>query len=367
MLLCTHRSWIALAGALAFFTAAPLAVAQSTDGGFRPLPPQNAPPANSITSVGAPQTVPGPTFQSVPVSPYPYYPGYTPYSPTGAALNGMANVYNAQGQYQMQYQQSQLVNQQVKQSAIDTRRKNFNEWQYEQANTPTLEDYRMKSQAEALRRARNDPYPSEIWNGTALNDLLKNIQRDQAQVNGMGPTVPISPSLLKQVNLTAGTTVGSLGLLRNDAKFDWPMVLRGADYAADVKTMNELAPKALQEAQKGQVTMETINTWTETVTDLQSKIDDNVAKLTPTQFTQARRYLRELADTAQALQGPNVSKFANSQWVAKGDSVGELVSFLSSQGLSFAPATNGGEPAYTALYNAMVNYDMGMSRMLAGH
>jgi hypothetical protein len=45
--------------------------------------------------------------------------------------------------------------------------------------------------------------------------------------------------------------------------------------------------------------------------------------------------------------------------------VGELVQQMTSQGLRFAPSVTGGEPAYTALHQALVTYTLSMNPVAA--
>jgi hypothetical protein len=46
---------------------------------------------------------------------------------------------------------------------------------------------------------------------------------------------------------------------------------------------------------------------------------------------------------------------------AQGKTVGDLVKDMSNKGLRFAPAQDGDEGAYSALYKAMAAYDYGMA------
>jgi hypothetical protein len=301
--------------------------------------------------------------------PPPYAPYYPPsaygYGSAGGGLTGLANVYNSQGQYQIQYQQSQLMKQQVDQAKLDTRRKSLDEWNYEQANTPTLEDNREKARQMNIRRSRKDPPPTEIWNGKALNDLLGAIQQEQSRYGVQGPMVPLSPALLQNINLSAGTFVGSIGLLRDGGKLEWPFALRNSVFDKNRKNLDELCPKAWQEAGAGAVTFNTVTAMNTTVDSLIKQLDDEVANMTPSDYTRSRRYLRELHDTVQALQSPDVAKYVGGQWKARGNSVGELVYNMTQQGLKFAPAVDGGESAYTALHQALVAYDSGLGSMVA--
>src|SRR5438270_7028523 len=127
-------------------------------------------------------------------------------------------------------QKAYLMREQLHQNRIVTRRKNVQAYLYERAVLPTLEDERERSRLENLRRSRNDPPPTEIWSGKALNDLLVGIQKMQAQ-KVQGPDVPLEEDILKHINVAGGQTSASLGLFRDGGKIQWPMAFAGDDFA----------------------------------------------------------------------------------------------------------------------------------------
>src|SRR5262249_4018138 len=69
-----------------------------------------------------------------------YYGSYG--DPYGGYLSGASQVINAQGGYLKDVQQAYLTKEQVNQAKIQTKRAAFDEWLYEKANTPTLEEQR---------------------------------------------------------------------------------------------------------------------------------------------------------------------------------------------------------------------------------
>src|SRR5262249_57956128 len=113
-----------------------------------------------------------------------YYPGYggvyMGQTPANGYLTGAADVINSQANYLQSYQQSELTKQQVKQSELDTRKKTFEEWKYEQAALPTAEELRLKQAKADLDRALGNPPLTEIISGDSLNVLLTNIQQVQS-------------------------------------------------------------------------------------------------------------------------------------------------------------------------------------------
>ena len=223
----------------------------------------------------------------------PYYGTgfYGPYieDPLSGFLSGTANVIGAQGQWMKDVQSADMTKEQVRQTKIDTRRKNFDEWQYERKNTPTFEDDREHFRMEDWRRSRNDPPLSEIWSGESLNFLLDQAQHMQAQ-QGPGPTVELDPEVLSHINVNSGPTAGNVGLLKDGGKLRWPLTLRASPYQEDRQQLDTLLPKAIKQAASGnQVDADALNDMLAGVSDLNAKIKQNIDSLTPNDYSSAKQ------------------------------------------------------------------------------
>jgi hypothetical protein len=324
-------------------------------GNFR-VPPgfQTPTPPNIAAMTSAP---PQAGFQP-PVFSTPYYGtgAYAPYyNPYGGFMSGVADIQNAIGQSAIAGEQAGIVRQQKFQAQIDTRRKNFDEWLYERDATPTPEDNRERARIEQIRRSRNDPPPSEIWSGQALNTLMTAILQAQIQ-HGPGPSIPLDPGVVQRLNVTAGATAGNVGMLRDGGKLKWPLPLTRPAYETDRMRITELAPVAYKQATSGQVQPDVLQGLIDSANSLNTLISQNVASLTPKEYSQGKSFVRELNSTIAALQDPNVASYVTRKWAPKGNMVGEVVNEMNRQGLKFAPATRGDEPAYVAMHNGMVAY-----------
>jgi hypothetical protein len=288
-----------------------------------------------------------------------FYPPY--YDPLGGYTSGLADMMNAQGQVLKDIEESGLMHEQLRQAHIDTRRKNFDEWLYEREMRPTPEDEREKQRIENVRRSRNDPPQSEIFSGLALNNLLTAIQQMHAQ-RVEGPRVYIDPNTRQHLNLTSGATTGSVGLLQNGAKLQWPLPLQRAPFAADRQRLDDLMPAAYKQAATGAVQADVLDGMITAVNNMYATIKRNIADITPTDYSRAKTYLRQVEETIKGLQDPNVTKYVTRQWAVHADTIGEMVAQLTQQGLKFAPATSGDEAAYLATHAGMVQYYQWPSR-----
>jgi hypothetical protein len=76
-------------------------------------------------------------------------------------------------------------------------------------------------------------------------------------------------------------------------------------------------------------------------------------------YLDSKRFLQSVRSGLSVLTQPDAAKFLGGGFAARGNTVGELVSNMASQGLSFAPALPGREPAYFGLYSALVDFAAG--------
>lgn len=93
-------------------------------------------------------------------------------------------------------------------------------------------------------------------------------------------------------------------------------------------------------------------------------MDAKIAELTPDQYVQAARFLRELRGGFNVLKQSDVAKYFSPNATAQGSNVAELVAHMTANGLRFAPAVSGDEPYYTALHQALVTYDDGIAQLV---
>jgi hypothetical protein len=247
------------------------------------------------------------------------YGGYGT-SPYGY-LRGAADVTAANAQYQKTIEEARGLRAKAQVAELDARRRRMDEIDYERSKQPTALTMKAQDEATALNEARNSPPPSAVLDGSALNALLREAQKQQ-NAGRRGPTVPLTEDVLKAVNLTPTDTRGNVGLLKDGGKLRWPDPLGGEEFAAARKTIERLVAHAVQEV--------TFNH--------------------PVGRGQA----------VTALSDPKVFNYFNTDWTARGKNVAELVRFLSDNGLVFAPAGPGDESAYRALYNALAAFDARM-------
>jgi hypothetical protein len=300
--------------------------------------------------------------------------GYNPWNsgwgyggdPYGGYLQGAASVINAQGQYLINTQQAYLTKEQVRSAQMDNRRKAFDEWMYEKANTPTLNQTRMKEQQDELQRALTQPPETEIWSGYSLNNLLANAQQMSAR-GVQGPDVPLNSQMLKNINVSVKMQ-GNASLLKEPEKLKWPVALRTLSPKDQVKELRDQIDTLMIQGKKqammsGEVDAGVLTELDQSITKLRGMLKDSVSNIGFSDYTAGRRFLSDLDQAVTVLKQNDAGKYVSGAYAARGHTVGELVSYMSENGLKFSPATAGEEAAYSGLYQAFLRYTLGSSSM----
>jgi hypothetical protein len=285
-------------------------------------------------------------------------------NPFEGYLSGAASLTNANAQYQLTINQAKLLRQEAIRSAFQTRRAAIEQAEYERAHMPDPEKIRQEQLARELDRARVSPPLTEIWSGKSLNTLLRNAISQQSQ-GARGPHIALNEDTLKSINPTAGDTRGNIGLLKDNGNLQWPQPLTGELFKEAREDLSRRMKQAVQTVTAGNKSPDesTLADMQADLKRLNETVDASVSSLSLDQYTEAKRYLRQVGNAVTALRDRNVSNYFNDNWRLRGKSVAELVKFMADKGLWFAPATPGDEPAYLALYHALAAFDAGMPRV----
>ena len=334
--------------------------------GYPPYSPyQGGPPVTQPTQqsgVMARPTAPPGGYAPPPVNPYMYAPSYAPYAGVpygnpyaGGGLTGAAHAINAQGQFEQQFQQARLMNQDVERSKLATRRAQIEEWQWERDNTPTLEQTRERDQYWQLRQNLNDPPPAQIWDGTALNKIYNAIKQTLPP-DTPGPPVPLAPGVAPRISLTTGVTNAGKGVFKSGPKLRWPLPLQDDAFDGLRTDIDKLMKTAYDEVVTGDVDGKVLIKLKRDLDQFDGILKAKIEEMTPTDNIHGKRYVRELRDTVKVLEQPEAHNLFVADRSDQARTVDELLKGMSARGQKFAPALAGTEPAYNALYTSMVAY-----------
>jgi hypothetical protein len=299
-------------------------------------------------------------YNNVVAAPYGgYYPGIDPY---GGYMNGAANVINATGQYYSQLQQARQGSEVANQMQIDTRNKLIQQRMYEASITPNSEDLRQQEMMQKLRVSRNNPPQQDIWSGFALNALLTALAGPTN--NGFrGPPVPLPDGCLAHINYTTGKAHVGLGLLRDNGKFDWPLILQDDPFKKQRDRIDLLAPQAVMQATMGRVDPKILRELPSLCDVMDQNLKGIVDSAAPDEYMIGKKYLRELRASFKILESPDIASYYG-KYTPRGKTVAELVAHMSSLGLTFTPCVPGDETWYVDIYQSFLKYDTEVSELI---
>jgi hypothetical protein len=321
-----------------------------------------------------------------PTRPYEYsggvggtYPTYPAYNYDFYGLQGAAQVIESQGKYMMDAEWARVIREQANQANLKTQKEKFDLQRYIEDNTPKWSDYQKKILAKRLERIREAATPGEIFSGSALNLLMNELGVKQFKKVEMGVIPPLSKEVLSHLNVTAPGNNGNMGLLREMAlslaksekgkepALVWPIALRQILTDEDMKKVQGNTWQLLKVVAAGENGLNLYADLDLAVEKMREGLKAQVLMVPTDQYLEAKRFLNELRDAIRILQNPTaVKQYLDYQsFAAKDRTVTEVIDHIIRNGLAFAPATQGDEFAYQAMYSSLASYDVAFNMVIA--
>ena len=235
-----------------------------------------------------------------------YGPGYGYGTGYGNYLQGVASVQDAYGNLGLQSEQARILREQAEQEKLVTKRKTFDELNYERALTPPFVEKMEKTEALKVRRALGKLMPGEVTSGTALNTLLPYLTRLAQQSNHGAPRVPINQKMLKQINVSSGTTATGVGVLKDGGKVTWPFALRGPAQEA----LDPLLEKSVALASQDRMTPALYTQITKSIENIYQNLRKQFQgeEIDGAAFLEGQHFVESLKDSVTLLKAPNASQ-----------------------------------------------------------
>lgn len=274
----------------------------------------------------------------------------------GFALEGMASLQRAQGEYWKDITQAQKQREEFLQKNLETARKRveFEKWYESQLDNAIKQ--RDRERTTDLDWARRDPPRTEIWSGRTLNVLLRSILGAPAPTRG--PFISLDPEVLRGLNLTDGSTRGNLALAKDEGRIAWPEALDDPYFDGPRDRFSKNFATAMRSANEGEMPERTVlRELRDDLTTLDNRLNDKASDLSPSAFIEGRRLITRLRDNVRGLSDSRLVR-SNTNWRSSIRTVADLVNHSMKNGLQFGPAaTDADYPAYTAAYYALRSYE----------
>jgi len=263
--------------------------------------------------------------------------------------------------YDLMFPVVQGVRQRARQLSLENRRLEFDLDTYIHANTLTPSEARELRRRERVLRALSDPTVTEIRSGSTLNDLLQDAQILRSR--GARVEATVWPShVLRRVNVTAAGSPGDAGILK-DGQLPWPALLRVAAFDGARREIDRLITRAVSEVSERDADAETLGGLQRALSRLDGRLtlmareQGDRAAWSPTEYMTAKDFIRRADQAVLLLEQPNAEEQLALARDLQAGTAAELVAYMTTHGLQFAPAVSGDERAYMTAYQALADYD----------
>lgn len=205
-------------------------------------------------------------------------------------------------------------------------------------------------------RIRDTPEPHDIETGDALNVVLDQVTDPRIHSSALRlATTPLNAKTVREIPFENASEAVTISLHQLTAK-DWPLVLRGAEFAADRTAYQQAIARALQEDvdDDGSIAPETLRQIDAVVARLHARLGSVPPAARDKEFAKAMSYVKALAGMSRMLRSPEIEKVLAELEKIDKTTLGSLLGFMHNYNLRFGPATTEGQrTVYRQLYPLM--------------
>lgn len=295
---------------------------------------------------------------------------WNPYSGGSGGYNyGSGQDLLAWGQVGLNQEQARILREAANQAKLDTRKKLVDTLAYVRANEYTFTKEQADIAERLVKRVQKTPTSAEIHNGKSLNVLLDDLAKfdllgkSESKLGHGMTTVSLDEDVLKLVNITSPGSYGNIGLLRDGGRFSWPAAFDEKDVTTDKerKDIEVQTQELYQQAANAKPNNNTLKDLESALQSLRTKLSGAAKTMATTTYLEGQRFLDSFDAALVALKKGDVVTNLDFQqkFNAKGGrTVQELVDYMGTRGLKFAPVNSGDERAYYALQAALAARSM---------
>jgi hypothetical protein len=300
-------------------------------------------------------------------------PYWNPYG--GGYMYSSAADIQAYAQLGISQEQARILRESANQAKLVTRKMTADLEAYLREKKYTFTKEQADIAKQLLERVQVTPTNTEITTGKSLNILLQDLGRGKFDSkNLMSQTVTIDEDVLKLLNVTgAKDNDSNLALLRNDGQVTWTLVFDDTTILPK-KTREDIDSYAKQlffQAANANGTLDK-NTLKDLESALRKLRDDlraRVNKVDGQDYRDGLRFLDTFDAAVRALRLGDATVYLdfNQKFAKGGKTVQELVDYMTSKGLVFAPSIPGDERAYQAIQAALAVHSLALHAQLAAN
>ncbi len=218
------------------------------------------------------------------------------------------------------------------------------------AHLNTLRGYASRQNAEHARnlrdraaihdRLRNHPSTRDITDGDALDVVLGELQNNAVSATTLSQlNAPFPPALIAEIPFALASEGMVICLDRMTLNETWPLALRVEAFKPEREGLRKAIMAALEEDKAGDLQPETIKNVQAAIDRLKAKFDQTVPQDSP-DYVPAQQTVKAIAGITKMLYSPKVEEILAELEKYPGTTLGDLLSFMQSFNLRFAPANS---------------------------
>lgn len=233
-------------------------------------------------------------------------------------------------------------------------RKAFDRWALDRDQQLSANEAQRKQ--EDLKRSLGNPSSGDLSSGIALNAIIDALEGSVDKLKTVHSTA-VDGAFLTRLNFTRGS--GSVGLLRNGGKIEWPAVYAKLTPADDVAKMQAQVERFLQQAysqvsETGKGDAEVLKNLALSISSLTELSSAGAKSLTFGENVDVKRFLKSLEDSVAFLKQPDAADWLPGKQKVNPQTVAELAQTMIEKKVRFAPAVVGNDYAYATMHRALV-------------
>jgi hypothetical protein len=259
-------------------------------------------------------------------------------------MTGLGNYYQSSGVY---------LEEAAKARAIDTN--TMLKWNKAvRERQRALDAQRRKDEAEQRAEDAVAAQKADIENGVSLNEVLDEILEFNTGSKAYAASTPVTPDVIRDIPFESRSEAITICLDQMTADDAWPEPLQAPALGTERRAVQKAVDDALAEDTRGNVSSRTMKKVHEAIADLRTKYVKTADDAT-IDFAESDAFLKTLASLTRMLNNPRLKKVVAKIEEYKEGDVGDLIAFMHSFNLRFAPAVSDRQKEiYQTLYPKLV-------------
>jgi hypothetical protein len=215
----------------------------------------------------------------------------------------------------------------------------------------------VKNYDEIMSRIANNPNGLDLTKGDALNEMRRQILDPRIPPSALRFSSVVLPNeTIRMIPFQFSKKNATFSMERMLARNEWPVALRGAEFARERRAYDLAIDEALELAIEGKTTVNAVEAMRLAVSDLLVRLDEVIPKTDAQLYNPARNFLLNMRDRVVPLFAiSQVEKALGALERYHGTTVGDLLMFMHDYDLQFGVAEGETErDLYKHLYASLI-------------